>query len=71
MDSLKKIIKCGICSQKIDPSTFFSVPEMMMGSGDIFTYGKCNAFGCVQIVEPPSDIDKYYSGYYGRKALSP
>ena len=46
--------------------------EMMFGLRDRFTYGECDACGCVQIAAYPDDIQKYYPpGYSAHDDMEP
>jgi SAM-dependent methyltransferase len=58
---------CRICGN--DKANRLHYPrEMMYGWGDIFEYVECGDCGCVQIVEVPQDIGRYYvDGYYSYK----
>ena len=38
--------------------------EMMFGLRDQFKYGECLGCGCIQILEIPADMEKYYPSYY-------
>ena len=38
---------------------------MMFGHRDRFTAGECGRCGCVQLLDPPADLGRYYGpGYY-------
>ena len=54
-----EIYKCKICNNT-NGNQSFTVREMMLGFHDEFIYFQCSACGCVQIVEPPESLDKYY-----------
>jgi len=51
--------KCKICNNTNDNRSF-TVREMLLRLHDEFTYFQCSECGCVQIVEPPKSLDKYY-----------
>ena len=51
--------KCKICNNT-NENRSFTVREMMLELRDEFLYFQCSACGCVQIVEPPESLDKYY-----------
>lgn len=53
---------CKICNSLIRKEYNFS--EKMFGFNDSFKYGECSLCGCLQILEPPVDIAKYYPLYY-------
>ncbi|RHJ79743.1 class I SAM-dependent methyltransferase [Parabacteroides sp. AM08-6] len=56
--------KCGICGN-IENNTLYVVKEMMFGYKDQFKYFKCPLCGCLQILNIPENLDKYYpSNYY-------
>lgn len=39
--------------------------EMMFGFRDPFSYGECGRCGCLQLLDPPADMGRYYGpGYY-------
>jgi len=40
------------------------VREMMLGLRDEFPYLECNACGCLQLIEIPADMGKYYPANY-------
>ena len=54
-------ISCRIC-QNLVGNRIFTAREMMFGSRETFDYIECASCGCLQIIEIPSDIEKYY--YY-------
>lgn len=43
--------------------------EWRQGLPDTFEYFKCEKCGCLQISEIPSDMSKYYEGYYASKGV--
>jgi 2-polyprenyl-3-methyl-5-hydroxy-6-metoxy-1,4-benzoquinol methylase len=45
---------------------------MMFGFRDEFTYLECNACGCLQLVDPPNNLSKYYPSkqYYSFNKIS-
>lgn len=45
---------------------------MMFGFRDEFTYLECNACGCLQLVDPPNNLSKYYPSeqYYSFNLIS-
>ncbi len=54
---------CRICGAS--SGTTHVVREMMFGTGDVFHYFACDSCECVQLVDPPDDLARYYpSGYY-------
>jgi SAM-dependent methyltransferase len=54
---------CRICENKKGNSRFL-VKEMLFGTRDVFQYFQCNECGCLQIVEMPKKIAKYYPEEY-------
>ena len=54
---------CKICSNNEDNKRF-QVKEMLFGLKDEFTYLECQKCGCLQIIEIPENIEKYYSPDY-------
>ncbi len=55
---------CRICSAVGNHPTFVA-REMMFGTRETFPYFQCVACSCLQIVNIPSDLSKYYpAGYY-------
>ena len=53
---------CRICGTLYTSGLVFK--EMMFGMRNEFPYGECSNCGCIQIVEVPQNIDKYYPPYY-------
>jgi hypothetical protein len=52
-------IGCRIC-QNSAGNRIFTAREMMFGSRETFDYVECAACGCIQIIEIPAEIEKYY-----------
>lgn len=58
-------MKCRICNNS-EKNLPFKVKEMMYGFRDEFTYFQCNACECLQLLDVPEDMAKYYPlGYHG------
>ena len=57
--------QCKVCTNSLGNDTFV-VREMMLGTRENFTYFRCSSCGCLQIVEPPKEMAKYYpaNSYY-------
>lgn len=56
--------KCEICGER-KKLNFFRAKELMIGYRDEFDYFECKTCGCIQIVEIPVNLQKYYdSDYY-------
>ncbi|WP_202820105.1 class I SAM-dependent methyltransferase [Calderihabitans maritimus] len=60
---VKTTAVCRICSNS-SGNEFYEVKEMMFGIGDKFKYFKCSECGCLQILEIPEEIHKYYPSNY-------
>jgi SAM-dependent methyltransferase len=60
---------CRICGN-IEGNQVFFPKEMMFGWREEFEYLECGRCGCLQIVQIPADLAKYYpnDGYYSYKA---
>ena len=54
---------CKICGNSQDNQTY-RVREMMFGTRDYFAYLECSQCGCLQIVQSPVDLAKYYPPAY-------
>jgi SAM-dependent methyltransferase len=55
---------CRICGNFMGNQSFI-VREMMLGTRDQFYYFQCSKCGCLQILDIPADMSKYYpAGYY-------
>ena len=59
---MKTAVNCRICNAEL--AERFILREMMFGMRDEFTYSKCPDSGCIQIIEVPVNIEKYYPDYY-------
>ncbi|NEO12992.1 MULTISPECIES: class I SAM-dependent methyltransferase [unclassified Moorena] len=55
--------KCQVCGNTENNKPFFA-KEMMFGFRDKFEYFECPNCGCVQIVEIPANLSKYYPEEY-------
>jgi len=51
--------QCKICGNSLGNQPII-VREMMFNFRDEFVYFKCSACGCLQIIEPPENLAKYY-----------
>lgn len=56
-------MECKICNNSKENSTYI-VKEMMFGFREEFNYTLCNNCGCLQLIDSPSDITKYYPDNY-------
>jgi 2-polyprenyl-3-methyl-5-hydroxy-6-metoxy-1,4-benzoquinol methylase len=54
---------CKICGNSINNKTFIA-KEMMYGLRDEFEYLECGQCGCLQILEIPKNIERYYPDDY-------
>jgi SAM-dependent methyltransferase len=61
---------CRICGSPGDHRAL-EVPEVMLGTGEIFPYLRCAACGTVQIREIPDDLDRHYPPDYYAFARPP
>jgi len=58
---------CKICNNS-ENNKEFKIREMMFGFRDEFTYFECSKCGCLQIMQIPRNMGKYYpSSYYSFK----
>src|SRR4249920_2455956 len=59
-----KLHTCAVCGNG-EANQTYTVREMQWGMRDEFEYFECSKCGCLQIVDFPSDISKYYpTNYY-------
>lgn len=59
-----KPLACSVCGNDKGNKRHVAM-EMMFGLKDRFDYLECNLCGCVQLIQPPSDLSRYYpAGYY-------
>ena len=66
MEGEEKVLSnfyCLICNNEKDNS-FYTVREMQFGMRDEFDYCECSQCGCLQIVNPPENVSKYYPENY-------
>jgi SAM-dependent methyltransferase len=57
-------MECKICGNS-ERNTLYQAREMMLGLRERFSYFQCNKCQCLQIIEIPEDMSKYYpSDYY-------
>lgn len=56
-------MECRICDKKDDHITY-QVREMMIGLRETFHYVLCSSCGCLQIVEIPQSMARYYPSTY-------
>lgn len=64
-------MKCNICNNDLN-NEIFIVNEMMFGYDESFRYFECSSCGCLQLLDIPSDLKKYYifEEYYSFKKSS-
>lgn len=63
-------MKCRICGNT-KGNCSYEVKEQMYGTGEAFTYFQCGMCGCLQIVEIPTDMTRYYEQSYYSLDFSP
>jgi SAM-dependent methyltransferase len=64
-------MKCRICDNEI-ANKKYKAKEMMFGYRDIHHYFECSKCGCLQIVEVPSNLSRYYGpSYYAHRIDRP
>ena len=56
-------MRCKICGNA-ENNKAYTAKEMMFGYGDKFSYFQCSICGCLQILEIPLNISKYYPSEY-------
>ena len=54
---------CKICNN-VSGNKVYQVKEQMFGFGDVFSYLECVQCGCLQLMDIPEDISKYYPPQY-------
>jgi len=54
---------CKICGNQ-EGNRIHRVREMMLGIGDYHQYVECDACGCIQIMDIPADMQRYYGEEY-------
>ncbi len=59
----QKRTSCGVCGNAAG-NRIFTAREMMFGLGDFFEYCECSSCGCLQIVDVPADLTRYYPREY-------
>lgn len=62
-------MECRICNSIIS-NNYYEVYDLMFGLGDKFAYIQCTKCDCLQIVDIPIDMSKYYPPtYYSFKSI--
>ena len=54
---------CQICNA-IDNYKIINTREMMFGTFEEFEYLECSYCGCLQLINPPQNTEKYYPEGY-------
>lgn len=54
---------CKICSNEVNNKSLY-IREMMYGSGETFEYMQCSSCKCIQLLDIPGDMKKYYPEDY-------
>lgn len=57
------MIRCEICGEEKNLN-YFKARELMIGFRDEFKYFECKNCGCIQILEIPQNLQKYYNTDY-------
>lgn len=65
---MEKSCTCRVCGSTGEYS-ITEAKECRQGLPDTFEYFKCEKCGCLQISEIPSDMARYYEGYYASKSV--
>lgn len=61
-------MRCRACDAMGDRCEVLVLQEMMYGSREDFGYGLCRACGCLQILDIPADLGRFYPpGYYSQR----
>ncbi|TMB89405.1 MAG: class I SAM-dependent methyltransferase [Chloroflexi bacterium] len=55
--------KCSVC-QNASGNRELEAAEMMFGTRDKFTYLECASCGCLELLNPPADLSRYYPRNY-------
>ena len=55
--------ECRVCGAP-DLGSAITARETMFGTGETFVYRQCRVCGCLQIVEPPERMDRFYQPTY-------
>jgi SAM-dependent methyltransferase len=55
-------VVCRICGGS--SGSTHAVREMMFGSGEVFHYFACGQCGCVQLIDAPADLSRFYPADY-------
>jgi len=56
-------ITCKICGNKNNNRSYL-IKEKLFGTNEFFDYLECNECGCLQLINPPKDMGKYYPAEY-------
>jgi SAM-dependent methyltransferase len=62
-NKMNKILTCKICNNQRQNYSFIA-RERMLGLNDEFEYFECSNCNCIQIVEIPEDMNRYYPVNY-------
>jgi SAM-dependent methyltransferase len=54
---------CQICNNP-NHNRLITAREMMFGTGDVFEYLECSACGCLQLLDVPQDLSRFYPDNY-------
>lgn len=62
-------LECALCDN-MQGNIAHTAREMMLGTKDEFHYLECGACGCLQLLDPPPNMGKYYpSNYYSYDSI--
>ena len=70
MAATQYTIRCKVCQNDVE-NTIYHVREMMFGLRESFAYLECSQCHCVQLVDAPADMGKYYPAEYYSFSESP
>jgi 2-polyprenyl-3-methyl-5-hydroxy-6-metoxy-1,4-benzoquinol methylase len=58
-----RVPHCEICKNTVG-NKIHVAREMMLGLRELFQYLECQACGCLQLINPPEDMSRYYPANY-------
>lgn len=61
---------CKICSNVTNNESLF-IKEMMYGTGEVFEYMQCGRCKCIQLLDIPENMQKYYPEDYSSFVVKP
>src|SRR6478672_2268218 len=62
---MESIVPCKVCGNTVN-NQLHEIKEMQLGLRELFTYMECSNCGCMQLLDIPGNLGKYYpnEGYY-------